>query len=159
MADVVEINRLALVGARNPFDREIEHPRNRDRASHTGALDPNRLGLGTRECADERPERGHRASALAAGYRRQRFPLLRGSALVEHQADRPVALDHGTRRVRQYREIEPVEGRAAVTPALDMEYQPHVARALCGSRRQAGRRARTHRVTAARLEIFAADLP
>src|SRR5215510_13634427 len=159
MPHVVEEDRLVRFGAGYAFDRDIEHARDRDRSTHPAHLELDRLGLGAPEIADQGPERRHRAAALAARDRRERVALLLGGALVEDEADRPVALDHRTRRVREDGEAQAVEPGVAVLAAIDPEDEPHVAEALGGLRRHPRRGARTHGIAAAGLEVFAADLP
>src|SRR5207237_81092 len=155
----VGIDRLPRVGAGNPFDHEVEDGRNGRRAAHPTALDLDRLGLRAGELPDERCEGGHRAAALAARDRRERLALLLRRALVQEEADRPVALDHRAGRVQEYGEAESVERATAVATTLNLEHKAGVAHTLGRTRRQARRRTRTHRVAVARLKILAVDLP
>src|SRR5207245_1534456 len=65
VADVLEVDRLALVGAGDALDGEVEHARNRDRAAHLAHLELDGLGLDTAEATDQRagpaarPDVGH----------------------------------------------------------------------------------------------------
>src|SRR2546421_5548047 len=159
VADVVQVDRLALVGAGNALDREVEPPADRDGAAHAAALDLDRLGLRAGELADQRAERCLRPRALAARNRREGLALLLRRAFIEDEADRPVALDHRAWCVQQDGEAETVEPGAPVLPALDVEHEPRVARSLRRPCRQARGRTGTHRIAVARLEVLTADLP
>src|SRR5205823_11424172 len=96
---------------------------------------------------------------LATRDRRECLALLLRRALVQHEADRPVALDHRAWCVQQDGEAETVEPGAPVLPALDVEHEPRVARSLRRPCRQARGRTGTHRIAVARFEVLAADLP
>src|SRR5215510_3268358 len=159
MPHVVEEDRLVRLGAGYAFDRDVEHVWDRDRSAHPAHLELDRLGLSAPEIADQRRERCHRAAALAAGDRRERVALLLGAALVEDEADRPVALDHRARRVREDGEAQAVEPGVAVLPAIHAENEPDVAEAFRRLRREPRRGTRADGIAATRFAVFAADLP
>src|SRR5262249_25335751 len=159
MPHVVEEDRLVRLGAGYAFHRDIEHAPGRDRSAPPAHLELDRLGLSAPEIADQRRERRHRAAALAARDRRERVALFLGGALVEDEADRPVALDHRARRVRENGEAQAVEPGVAVLPAIHAEHEPDVAEAFRRLRREPRGGAWAHGIAAAGLEVFAADLP
>src|SRR5512132_2642173 len=159
MSDVVEEDGLGLAGARHTLDGDVQHTGDRGRPAHAALLDLARLCLDAAERADQRTDGRHRAARLTAGDGPERLALLGGGALVHDDAHRPVALDHRTRRVEQHGEAEPVEPGGAVLATVDVEHEAGVAEGLGRFRRHARGRARTDEVTAARLEVLAADLP
>src|SRR5262249_61340521 len=62
VADVVEVDRLVLLGPRDPLDGDVEHTWNRDRAAHAAPLDRGRFGLSPPQTAGEQGPRRHRAA-------------------------------------------------------------------------------------------------
>src|SRR5712692_9601835 len=65
VTDVVEEDRLVLLGARDALDGDVERARDGDRPAYPTHLELDRLRLGAAEAADQRSERGHRPAALA----------------------------------------------------------------------------------------------
>src|SRR6516162_8725280 len=64
MTNVVEVDRLARVGARDALDGEVEHARNRDRPAHPAGLDLDRLRLDAAEPPDQGTECTDRSPTL-----------------------------------------------------------------------------------------------
>ena len=159
MTDIVEVNRLGLLGTGNSLDGDVERPRDRYGPAHPGGLDADRLGFDSGEVAHQWRQGSHRPAALSASDRRERFSLLGAGPLIHDHADRPVSGDHRARGVQQHGEAQAVELRRAMRAALHMEDEAGVAVTLGRPRRQAGGRTRADGVAAARFEIVAADLP
>src|SRR5712691_11566915 len=105
VTDVVEVDRLVLVCAGNSLDGEVERPRNRHGSAHPATLDPDGLGFDPGEAADERPEGGHRTTALSAADRRQRLTLLGSGPLVHDHANGPVSGAHRSRSMEEHGEV------------------------------------------------------
>src|SRR5262245_39269459 len=107
--------------------------------------------------ADKWCEMRHRAPGCSGKNCAQRFGLLVVGALIDVGGDRPVSLRHGAGRMNGEDYIQSVKRRGVITPAVDVEYQNHVAFALGRSRRE-GRALRdeawTHDTTIAVLEII-----
>jgi len=159
MAHVVEVDRLVRLGAGDAFDRDVERARDRHGAAHAIHLELDGLRLGACEFADQRRDRRHRTTTLAARDRGERVALLLGSALVQDESDYPVTLNHRARRMEQDGEAQAVEPGGSVLTSVDAEDEPRVAVTLGRPRREPGRRAWTHGITAAGFAVFAADLP
>ena len=111
------------------------------------------------ELADEAGEGRHRPAAGAACDRGDRHTLLRRRALVDDEADRPVAVAHRAWRQPEDDEPETVERDRTEGAALDLECHRERARPLCRLDRHLAGHARTDEVAAARFVILAAHVP
>src|SRR2546426_385425 len=66
MTDIVEVNRLGLLGTGNSLDGDVERPRDRYGPAHPGGLDADRLGFDSGEVAHQWRQGSHRPAALSA---------------------------------------------------------------------------------------------
>src|SRR5262249_3887442 len=82
MRDVVKVDRLVLVGARNALDGDVEHARDGDGSTHPALLDGDRLCLGAPKATDQWTKRGHWATALTTRDRGECLALLDRGPLV-----------------------------------------------------------------------------
>src|SRR5262245_29787 len=57
VTDVVEVDRLAFLGALDALDGDVEDTRDRDRPAHSALFDLDRLRLGAAEAADQWAQR------------------------------------------------------------------------------------------------------
>src|SRR5207245_1297085 len=111
MADIVDVHRLPGISTGNALDRMVQHPRDGGGPPQAVVLKVDRSRLSPEDLPDERAEIGHGTATLPARDGDQGFLLLRVSALVGHDADLPIPIDHGPGGPKRHRKIEAVEVR------------------------------------------------
>src|SRR5262249_26865531 len=101
MEDADETNRLGRFDAErhDVLDLEVDRIADTHAMDETVVVDLNARALGAEHLADERPERAHRATELAAEHLHELVELLVVGTVVDEEADAPVAFGHHLRRV------------------------------------------------------------
>src|SRR5678816_3236540 len=111
------------------------------------------------ECSDQARERRHRAARSPAGDCREGLALFRGGALVDDEADRPVAFAHLRRRITDNDETEAIERHVPEAAALYLHRHGEGAGAVSRARRHPSGNARTDEFAATRFEVLPGDVP
>src|SRR5690242_2558754 len=158
MARVVDEHRVGAVGidTARAFASHIQQVARLDVELQAVAVDADACRFGAEELADEARQRRHRTASLSAGDGDDRVALLGGRALVNDQADRPIALPHLLRRVAEDNERNTVERDAAERTALDLHGHSERARALGRTDRHLTEDARANEVAATGFAILPA---
>src|SRR5688572_10305527 len=156
MTGVVEVHGLAAE-ALDLLELLLERPGG-DRPAAAGLLEADGTRLDSHELADERSEVGHRAACLSAHDRLERGTLFLVRALVDDEADLPIALDHVAWRAADHDELEPVELGAVEAAAIDVERHGEDAVAVRRLLEPAGR-AGAQEVAVAGLHVASGNVP
>src|SRR5579859_5604010 len=159
MTDVVEVHGLAAIGAGHAFNGLVEHFGERCGPFQAVLVQADWSRLEADEVANQTAQRGNGTASLAAGDGFERLLLLGACAGIGDDADGPIAFAHLFGSSTDDDEVEPVELDVVVSPLVDVVGKREHTPALGRPRRQVRRDARAQVVTAARFEVFAADLP